>query len=72
MELETAFYTLAIIYMVVMLIICLVLLSAVIVIKTKINHAHQAIDDKVDQVRAITSKATIALYTVKNFMNFRR
>ncbi len=72
MELETVFYILAIVYMIIMLLISFALLSAVIVIKTKINRAHQVIDQKVGQYRALTTKATVALYTIKYFMNSRR
>lgn len=44
MDLQTAFYILGIIFMSMMLVIMLILLAAVLVIRTKINALHRRIE----------------------------
>lgn len=57
MTLEDAFYTLGIIVMSLSLIILFVIVTAVLVIRNKINHIHQAIEEKLSLVTTATDFA---------------
>lgn len=57
MSLEDTFYVLGIIVMSISLIILIVLTAAVIVIRNKVNHLHQAIEEKLNFVTSITDIA---------------
>lgn len=57
MTLEETFYFVGILYMGLMLILFVALVAAVLVIKAKINHIHQMIDQKVRVVSDITDAA---------------
>jgi hypothetical protein len=72
MELQTAFYIMSIVFMSVMLILIAVLVAAVLVIKAKVNKVHDTIEAKVNQAKALTSKFSIALNTIKFFVRMRK
>jgi len=57
MELQTAFYIIGIIYMGLMLVLFIALVTAVLVIKAKINHIHRMIDEKVQVVSGLADAA---------------
>lgn len=57
MTLEEAFYILGIIVMSISLIILFVIVGAVIVIRNKINHIHQAIEEKLSFANAAADVA---------------
>lgn len=67
MELETAFYIIAIAYMCLMFVLFIALLVAVLVIKAKINRLHSMVDERIDQAKSIAGKATLGLKTLKYF-----
>jgi sulfite exporter TauE/SafE len=67
MELQTAFYVIAIIYMSLMLIIFAVLLAAVLVIKTKVNRVHDSIESRVNRVKSVTRKTAIGAKALRYF-----
>lgn len=54
--LEQAFYIMAIIFMSIMFVIMIALVAAVFVIKSKINHLHQQIEEKLDIVTRLAEK----------------
>ena len=66
--LETAFYIVGIVFMGVMLILVFALLTAVLVIKAKINHLHKMVNEKVDNVKDVAAKLTTILGTVRHFV----
>lgn len=66
--LEMAFYIVALIYMGIMLILFIALLTAVLVIKKKVEHLHHVVEEKVEQVRAATDKVATVVATVKHFV----
>lgn len=57
MTLEEAFYIIGIITMTLMLVLMISLVTAVLVIKTKVNHLHRMVEDKVHTVAAVASTA---------------
>ena len=66
MTLETAFYIIGIVTMSLMLILMIALVTAVLVIKSKINHLHRMVEEKVATVSAVAT-------TAKSFFShFRR
>lgn len=65
--LQTAFYIVGLVFMGINLILIIALLSAVLVIKSKINKVHDAINERVDRVKDITTKASLILRTLKHF-----
>lgn len=65
MSLEHAFYIIGIIFMSLMLILVLALISAVLVIRAKINHIHKMIEQKVDSVTNFTDTAK-SIFKKKN------
>jgi ABC-type multidrug transport system fused ATPase/permease subunit len=72
MDLQNAFYIIGIVFMSVMLILFIVLLTAVLVIKSKINKAHDMIDEKLSKVKSMAGKASIGINTVKYFVKKHR
>jgi cell division protein FtsL len=66
--LETAFYIVALIYMGIMLILFIALLTAVLVIKKKVDHLHQMVDERVEQVKNAADKVATLVATVKHFV----
>jgi hypothetical protein len=67
-DLQTAFYIVGIIFMGVMLLLVFGILAAVLVIKTKINHMHQMVNEKVNAVKDATAKLTAIFGTVRHFV----
>ena len=57
MTLEHAFYIISIVTMSLMLILMISLVTAVLVIKAKINHLHHMVESKVETVNAVASTA---------------
>jgi len=55
-DLEQAFYIMSIIYMSIMLILVACLVVAVFVIRSKVNHIHQQIEEKINSVTTIAEK----------------
>lgn len=68
MELETAFYIIAIIYMTMMIGLSIALLAAVLVIKVKINKVHHMVDNKINQAKSMAGKLTIGLNVLKQLV----
>lgn len=68
MELETAFYIIAIVYMGLMFILCIALLVVALIIKSKINKIQRMVDYRVDQVKSVGDKAIIVLDTLRYFI----
>ena len=68
MELQTTFYIVGLVFMGIMLILIFAILAAVLVIKAKINHVHQLIDEKVNAVKDVFDKAATAVRTVQHFV----
>ena len=56
MDLQSSFYIIGIIFMIIMFILIVGILTAVLVIKNKINHMQIVISQKVDKMRNITDK----------------
>jgi hypothetical protein len=67
-DLQTTFYIVGIVYMAIMLLLLVAILAAVLVIKTKINHVHQMIDEKVDAVKNVTTKLATVFGTARHFV----
>jgi len=65
--LQTAFYIVGLVFMGINLILIVALLSAVLVIKAKINRVHEAIDAKVDQAKDLANKAGLVFRFLKYF-----
>ena len=57
MSLEEAFYIIGIITMSLMLVLMISLVTAVLVIKSKITHLHHIVDSKLQTVSAVTDVA---------------
>lgn len=68
MDLQTAFYTIGIIFMVLMFILFVVLLAAILTIKAKINHFHAMYTEKANQMKAVKRKLTIGANFLKLFV----
>ena len=68
MELQTTFYIIGIIFMVVMLLLIIGIFAAVLVIKAKINHVHQTITDKVNAVKGVTDKGASLFRVASHFV----
>jgi hypothetical protein len=68
MELETAFYIVAIVYMGLMFILFIALLAAVLVIKAKINKLHDSVDAKINLAKSVAGKGLIGLNTLRYFI----
>ena len=63
MELQEAFYIVGIVTMTLMLLLMIGMIVAVLVIKSKVNHLHKMVEDKVQSV-------TNAAETAKNMLTF--
>jgi hypothetical protein len=61
MELQTAFYIIGIIFMSLMTLIIIAILIAVLVIKSKIDHLHAMVNEKVDQAKSVVGKVSMGL-----------
>lgn len=68
MELQEWFYVLGIIFMVVMLTIVVGIFAAVLVIKSKVDHMHQVVSEKIDKVKNVTDKGAMIFRTIRHFM----
>lgn len=68
MELETTFYVISIIYMTLMIGLIIALLTAVLVIKAKINKVHDMVDDRVNQAKSLAGKVSVGLNILKQFV----
>ena len=68
MELETAFYAIAIVYMAVMFIVLLIMLAAILVIKAKVEKAHDAIEAKLFKAKNVAKSASIGQNTLRYFL----
>jgi len=66
--LETAFYIVGLVFMGLMLLLVFAILTAVLVIKSKINHLHNTINEKVNNVKDAAAKVTAILGTVRHFV----
>lgn len=65
MTLENAFYVIGIITMSLILVLMISLVTAVLVIKAKINHLHHMVEEKIHSVSAVAS-------TAKNFLSRKK
>ena len=68
MELETAFHIIAIVFMSLMIILIIALLTAVLVIKKKINNVHDMVDERVSQVKSVVNKFSVGMHALKYFV----
>ena len=68
MDLQTAFYILGIIFMGLMIILLVALLAAVLVIKAKINRAHDLIETRVNHAKSVAGKVSIGVRTLRHFV----
>lgn len=68
MNLETVFYVVALIYMGLMFVLFIALLSAVMVIKAKINRLHTVVDDKVELAKSTVTKAVAGFSALRYFL----
>lgn len=64
MELETVFYIIAIVFMVLMFILILLLVTAALIIRAKINK----LQDKAGQAKSMAMKAMVGLNTLRYFI----
>ena len=64
-DLQTAYYIIGIVFMSLMLLIGLILVVAVLVIRTKINAIHRNIEAKLDQVTEWADKGSAVLGVLK-------
>jgi uncharacterized membrane protein len=65
MDLQTAFYVVGLIFMVLMLILFLVLVVAVLVIRAKVNAIHRHIEDKLSVALGLIEGGTKIVNKVK-------
>jgi hypothetical protein len=56
--LETSFYIIGIVFMGIMLILIFALLTAVLVIKAKVNKVHDAVVNKVERAKAVADQVS--------------
>jgi hypothetical protein len=68
MDLQTAFYTIGIIFMIIMLCLVIATLAAILVIKSKINHMQRMVNDKVAAVQHVFDKGSALLRIVRHFI----
>ncbi len=68
MDLQNTFYIIGIIFMIVMFVLIIGILTAVMVIKSKINHMHLVFSQKVDKMRNITDKGATLLRFARHFV----
>lgn len=68
MELQTAFYIIGIVFMGLMIIMFIALLAAVLVIKAKINKAHDMLSEKMSKVTNFTSNISMGIAMLKRFV----
>lgn len=61
MGLQTAFYIIGIIFMSLMIIMFIALLSAVLVIKAKLNKLHSMVDERVGQAQKVVDSVSYGL-----------
>ena len=66
MELQTAFYIIGIVFMLLMIIMFIALLAAVLVIKAKVNKVHDMVYERIGQVKSLTSKVSLGLDILRN------
>lgn len=69
MGLQTAFYIVGIVFMSFMFLLVLGLFIAVMIIKSKINAIHRAIDDKVNKVKSFGSKINAVFSMARYIFN---
>lgn len=69
MDLQTAFYIISIIYMCLMIILFIVIASAVLIIKAKIDKVDNMIDYRVTQVKTFTNKVSYGIHFIKNLVS---
>lgn len=68
MELETAFYITGLVFMGLMIALIIALLIVVLVIKSKIDNVHNMVTERVDQVKSVANKISIAVGTLRHFV----
>lgn len=71
-DLETAFYIVGLVYMGVMLLLTIVVVAAVLVIRSKIVSIHNQIDEKFHNLHQWVDKGEAVVGTVKKFARGRR
>lgn len=74
--LETAFYIIGIVFMGLMLILLVALVAAVFVIRAKINHIHNIVEDKLNNLTHIVERggeiAGAVINTGKSILNKKK
>lgn len=68
MELETAFYIVALVYMGLMFVMFIALLAAVLVIKAKIDRLHAVVDEKVELAKSVVTKTAAGFGALSHFL----
>lgn len=71
MDLQTAFYIIGIIFMTVMLLLVIGILVALWIIKSKINHMHRVLDQKLATAQNALHKST-AIFRILRLVFFRK
>lgn len=71
-DLQTAFYIIAIVFMGISLILLGVMVTAVLVIRTKVTHLHRQLDDKLNYITGITDKGSAIIGALKKVVDIRR
>lgn len=66
--LETTFYFMGIVYMIIMFIMIGILVYAALVIKSKVDRVHKMVDEKVTQAQDFAGKLTMGLDVIKGFL----
>lgn len=69
MDLQTAFYTLGIIFMAAMLLIMLVLLAAVLVIRSKVNALHRRLEHELGGALGLVAGGSKIFTKIKRAMS---
>ena len=70
--LETAFYIIGIIFMGLMLLFMIVVITAILVIRHKISHIQQQIEDRLHTAKDIAAKGEAVVKTIKKATRGRR
>lgn len=68
MDLQTVFYIIGIVFMVIMILLIATLVAAVFVIRSKIISLEATILQKFAAVAKVTSKGSMALYALRYFL----
>jgi hypothetical protein len=71
-DLQTAYYIIAIIFMSVMFLILIGVLSAVLVIRAKVNAIHARIEEKIEQVTGLAEKGSAVIGTLKKVVDKKK